>query len=99
MKKRLVIILMLLICLGSVQGGSAQEFAIKSDDTIRRALEKQVGELVTLRLFDGGELTGRVRIVTKELVQLGELSGRDYYDGVIKIEKITAIIVRVKDGT
>jgi hypothetical protein len=41
-------------------------------------------------------LTGKVRKVTEKIVQLGNLSGRDFYDAVIKIEKISAIIVRVE---
>ncbi len=41
-------------------------------------------------------MTGKVRFVSKELVQLEELSGRDYFDGIIDIKKISAIVVRVK---
>jgi hypothetical protein len=52
---------------------------------------------VTRRQADGGELAGKVRVVSKKLVQLGELSGRDYYDGVIELDKISAVIVRVQE--
>jgi hypothetical protein len=93
---RFIAVLTLLIFLGLAQVGSAENFAIKDDDTVRGILDRQVGTQVTLHLDDGGELTGKVRKVTEKIVQLGNLSGRDFYDAVIKIEKISAIIVRVE---
>jgi serine/threonine protein kinase len=97
MKKLSMVALTLLFCLALAQGSLAEDFAVKSGDTIRKVLENRVGTRVTLRLADGGELAGKVRVVTKELVQLGELSGRDYYDGVIELDEISAVIVRIKE--
>jgi hypothetical protein len=97
MKKLAMVALTLLFCLILAHGALAEEFIIKSGDTMRKVLESRVGTRVALRLADGGELAGKVRIVTKDLVQLGELSGRDYYDAVIELEKISAVIVRVKE--
>jgi hypothetical protein len=97
MKKLAMVALTLLFCLALAQGALAEDFAIKSGDTIRKVLESRVGTRVTLRLADGGELAGKVRVVSKKLVQLGELGGRDYYDGVIELDKISAVIVRVQE--
>jgi len=96
MKYRLVVIAMLLVCLGLTQSVFADELTLKAGDTIQKILENYKGKQVTLRLTHGDELTGKVRSVTKELVLLSELSDRDYYDGVIDIGQISAVVVRVK---
>ena len=96
MKNRLVVVPMLFLCLGLTQGAIAEEMTIKAGGTIKKVLEDRKGKLITLRLAGGEELTGRVRTVTKELVQLGELSGQDYFDGVVEIGKISAVVVRVR---
>lgn len=32
-----------------------------------------------------------------KLVQLGELSGREYFDAVVDVSRISSVIVRVKE--
>ena len=78
------------------QSALAADLSIKNSDTIQSLLEAKKGTIITLRLTDGEEMTGKVRFVSKELVQLEELSGRDYYDGIIDVKKISAIVIRVK---
>lgn len=79
------------------QSAYAEGLTIKQGDSIQKILEERKGKQVTLRLINGEEMSGKVRSITKELVLLGELSGRDYYDGIIDIGKISALIIRVKD--
>jgi len=78
------------------QSALAADLSIKNSDTIQSLLEAKKGTIITLRLTDGEEMTGKVRFVSKELVQLEELSGKDYYDGIVDIKKISAIVIRVK---
>ena len=75
----------------------AEGFALKQGDTIQKILEDRKGKQVTLRLSDGGELTGRILAVTKELVLLSELAGREYFQGIIDSSKVTAVIIRTKE--
>jgi hypothetical protein len=96
MRYRFVVIAIFLVCLGLTQSASADELTLRTGDTIQKILENNKGKQVTLRLSHGDELTGKVRAVTKELVQLGELSGHDFFDGIIDIGKISAVVVRVK---
>jgi hypothetical protein len=90
-------LLSLLICLCAATVVSAESFAIKAGDSIPKVLEGRQGKRVTLRLQGGEELTGKVRTVTTELVQLGELTGREYFDAVIEVSRISAVIVRVRE--
>jgi hypothetical protein len=78
------------------QSALAADLSIKNSDTIQSLLEAKKGTIITLRLTDGEEMTGKVRFVSKELVQLEELSGKDYYDGIVDIKNISAIVIRVK---
>lgn len=96
MKYRLVVIAMLLVCLGLSKNAFADELSLKAGDTIQKMLENYKGKQVTLRLSHGDEMTGKIRSVTKDFVLLAELSDRDYYDGVIDIGQISAVIVRAK---
>jgi hypothetical protein len=65
-------------------------------DDIKALLQDYSGKLVTLRLADGGELSGKVGKVGDKLVQLGELSGKEFFDAAVKIEDIEAVIFRAR---
>lgn len=93
----LFVVLTFLACLGLPQGAFADTFKIRTGDTIQKVLDTHKGKRITLRLMGGGELSGKVRNVTTELVQLSELSNGEFFDSVIEIEKISAVIVRVQE--
>ena len=96
MRARLMVMVLLLACLGTVPVVRA-DLVVKPGDTIQKLLEERKGKRVTLRLQGGEEITGKVRAVTGDLVQLGELSGREYFDAVVEVNRIAAVIVRVKE--
>lgn len=95
--KHLVYGLLFLSVVGLSSYAFAGGLALKQGDTIQKILEDRKGKQVTLRLSDGGELTGRILAVTKELVLLSELAGRDYFQGIIDSSKVTAVIIRTKE--
>ncbi|MBI4204087.1 MAG: hypothetical protein HY527_03600 [Betaproteobacteria bacterium] len=72
------------------------EVRIAGNDTIESVLTGQKGR-VTLRLRSGQELTGTVRAVTGKLVHLGTLSAREFFDAVVPLEAIEAVIIRTKE--
>jgi hypothetical protein len=79
-------------------GALAEEakLSVGKDDTVRSVLAAQVGKRVTLSLDSGQELTGTVRSVGDHVVHLGELAGKEYFDAVVSIDKISAVVIRVK---
>ena len=95
--RKMWVAVMFLFCIGWVQASVAEDISIKAGDTLQSLLEVQKGKKVTVRLLSGEELTGKVKTVSKELLQLGELSGKEYFDALIDVAKITAIIVRTKE--
>jgi len=75
---------------------SAQGLAITPDDTTRSVIAAHKGKRVTLRLRGGEELSGVVRDATERLVVIGELSGREFFDAVVPLDAVEAVIVRVR---
>ena len=74
----------------------AQEVTIAPNDTIQSLLTKQKPHRVTVRLRSGQELTGTVRDATSRLVVLGSLSGREFFDAVVPLESVEAVLIRTK---
>ena len=83
------------LCFAIAQA-SAQSVTVAPADTIQSVVAAQKGKRVTLRLRSGQELTGILRAQTDRLVVLGELSGRDFFDAVVPVEAIEAVIIRTK---
>jgi hypothetical protein len=75
---------------------SAQPLTVAPADTIVSVVSAQKGKRVTLRLRSGQELTGVLRASTDRLAVLGELTGREFFDAVVPIDTIEAVIVRTK---
>ena len=65
---------------------------------IKATLEKYKGKRVALRLPSGEELTGQVASVEGGTVHLKELAGREYFDAVVEIDDISAVIYRAKES-
>jgi hypothetical protein len=74
----------------------AQELVISANDTLQTVIGARRGKPVTLRLTGGQEITGTVRDVSTRLAVLGALSGREFFDAAVPLEKIEAVIVRAK---
>ena len=69
---------------------------VQSADTVKSVLERQVGKRVGLVLTTGPELTGVVTRVGDTVVHLSELSGREFFDAVIGLDRISAVVIRVR---
>jgi small nuclear ribonucleoprotein (snRNP)-like protein len=77
----------------------AQEakFELNAGAGVKEILKDQVGKRVSVRLDAGEEMEGTVTKVGDQLVHISKLSKRDFYDAVIRIDKISAIIIRARD--
>ncbi len=62
--------------------------------SIESTLNGNTGKQVTLRLSDGGELAGRLDGMSPVTVKLVELSGKEYYEAVVRLDRISAVIIR-----
>lgn len=87
---------LLLAMLVFAASASAQGLSINPEDTTRSILAAHKGKRVSLRLRGGDELSGVVRDATERLVVIGELSGREFFDAVVPLDAVDAVIVRVR---
>ena len=74
----------------------AQEVTVSPGDTIQAVLGAQKGKRVTVRMRSGQEITGTVRDATARLVVLGAVSGREFFDAVVPLESVEAVLIRTK---
>ncbi len=94
MKKRwLAALVLVLVSAAMAQDG---KLVVGQSDTIRSVLAAQVGKPVTLKLDSGEELTGTVRTVGEHVAHLEKLAGKDFFDAVVDVEEVAAVIVRAR---
>jgi hypothetical protein len=74
----------------------AEPLSITADDNIESVLKSNDGKQVTVKLGSGDELTGTIGTVNGKLVHLRELSGKEFFDAVVSMDNISAIIIRTK---
>jgi hypothetical protein len=74
----------------------AQGLALSPTDTLPSVIAAQKGKRITLRLRNGEELSGVVRDASERLLVLGEVSGREFFDAVVPLEAVDAVLVRVR---
>jgi hypothetical protein len=83
------------LCL-AIAPAFAQTVPVSSADTLHSVMAAQKGKRVTLRLRSGQELTGTVREANERLVVLGELGGREFFDAVLPVSAIDAVMIRTR---
>ena len=75
----------------------AQGVTVAAGTTIESILVAQQGKKVTLKLGPNDELSGTVKVVTKDVVLLSELTGREFFDAVVDLKSVKAVIVRARN--
>ena len=91
------LVLVALVAVTCLPGAYAQDtkLEVRSADTVKSMLERQVGKRVGVVLTTVQELSGVVSSVGDKVVHLSELSGREFFDAVVSLEHIRAVVVRV----
>jgi hypothetical protein len=73
-----------------------QKYELRSSTTVREALTENINKRVTVRMDTGDNLEGTVSKVGDSLVHLSKLTGKDFYDAVVRIDKIGAVLFKVR---
>lgn len=81
--------------LATVAAGEEPTVDLNSPDAIKSVLEQQVGKRVKLKLESGQDLEGKVAKIGSHAIQLAELTGMEFFDATVKLDQITAVIVKV----
>lgn len=66
-------------------------------DTMAAVLKRLEGRPVKLRLAgQGEEISGKLQKVGKDLVHVSDLTGREFFDAVIRIDQIAAVVAQAR---
>ena len=82
-----------LLLIAALAAGST---SVLADGPIQTTLKERQGKTATVVLEGGTELTGTVSKVEDGAVRLTELSGKDYYDAVVDLDDVMAVVIRVR---
>lgn len=93
--KRLLLLTAVIALAGS--NISAQtKIELQPNDTILSILQKNTGLTVELRLKSGEKIGGKVEKTGDKLVYLSSLTGAEFFDALVDIGDISAVVVRMK---
>ncbi len=73
-----------------------KKYELNTGSDVRDILKENTGKRVYLRIDSGEEVLGIVAKVGDHLVHMTYLSGRDFYDAAIRIDRINAVIFKVR---
>jgi len=92
------VMLMVGLMVMSVPIASAEEvkYELKPAATMKTLLTDSIGKRLVLRLESSEEMEGTVTMVGEHLVHISKLSRRDFFDAFVSIDRISAVIVRVR---
>lgn len=71
-------------------------FKLKPSETMRDVISEYSGKVLALRLESGEEIEGTVTMVGNGLVQVSKLTGKEFYDAVVSIDRISAVRMRTR---
>ncbi len=82
----------------SVTRVAAQDaaFQLKPSASIADVLRERIGKQTTVRMQSGEDLEGTVVAVGNTMVHLSGLTGKDFYDAVVSLDRISGVIMRVR---
>jgi hypothetical protein len=78
-------------------GAAEPKYEMKAAAVIKDVLQENVSKRVTVRLETGENLEGFVSSVGDSLVHLSKITGRDFFDAVVRIDRINAVVFRVRE--
>ncbi len=65
-------------------------------DTIVSILQRNIGQVVELRMTSGEKIGGKVEKVGLKLIHLSHLTGAEFFDAAVDAANVAAVIVRAK---
>jgi hypothetical protein len=73
-----------------------EKFDLNPSFGIKDILAAHVGKRVAVRLGSGSEIEGTVAKVGDHFVHISKLTGKDFYDSIVRIDHIDAVTYRAR---
>lgn len=78
----------------TVSGFADSAIGFQPSDSILSVLKKQIGQRVELRLKSGEKIGGKIEGLGEKLVHLSSITGMEFYEAVVAVDDVSAIVVR-----
>lgn len=65
-------------------------------ESLKQALDQLIGKRVKLKLTSGQDMEGTIASVTAQTVQLTQLTGAEFFDAMVRLDHVSAVIVRAR---
>src|SRR5437763_15602503 len=95
--KRLSFLLVFIFAFACTNLFAQGKIDLQTGDTILGILQKNVGQVVELRMKSGEKIGGKIEKVGDKLVHLSQLTGADFFDAAIEAADISAVVVRTRN--
>jgi hypothetical protein len=94
--KRFSLLIVFLVALASSNLFGQGKIDLQTSDTILGILQKNLGQVVELRMKSGEKIAGKLEKVGDKLVHLSALTGAEFYDAAIDTADVSAVVVRTR---
>ena len=84
------------ISISSLASAEKLKIEVSQPDAIKSALQELTGKLVSITTGLGEEVSGIVEAVGPDAVKLKELSGKEFYSAVVKLDAVTSVSYKAK---
>ena len=91
-----VLVVGLMVMSAPIVSTEEVKYDLKPATTMKALLTDSLGKRVVLRLESSEEMEGTVTTVGEHLVHISKLSRRDFFDAFVSIDRISAVIIRVR---
>jgi urease accessory protein UreF len=97
--RKWIVVAMLLgnFCFAANVSAEESKLELKAGATMKDVLTESTGKRVALRLGSGEEIEGTVTMVGTSLVHISRLAGKEFFDAVVSIDKVSAVRMKVRD--
>ena len=92
----LVVICVMVFMIATTAFSEENVFKFSGDKSLQTNLMQFKGKTIEIQLKTGGQLTGKLSEIGTQTILLKELRGKEYYDALIVIDDITAVIFKAR---
>lgn len=86
-----------IICLLSFSAAADElKIDVAQEGAVKQALQALIGKTATLNTDGGEPVTGTVDSVGTDAVKITQLSGKEFYSAVVRLNSIVSVIYRGK---
>jgi hypothetical protein len=90
-------LLVVILCAFAVSNLFAQgKIDLQPSDTILSVLQRNMGQIVELRMASGEKIAGKVEKIGDKLVHISQLTGAEFFDAAVDVAQVAAVVVRTK---